>query len=182
MAIFSLHLLFPLFSESLGANFLQIGIIFALLSLPILCGPFFGNLADKYGRVRIMFISAILSSLVFLFTFFVKDIKSLFISSIFLAILLNLFYPALEGRVAQCMPRARIGEFNGVYRSIKLTGGGLGIFLVGPIADKFGINAPFLMGFVIMLVLAIIIRFRVLRIDHTLEKETQKAFAKSVKG
>ena len=152
-------LILPLFSDDLGANFVVTGLIFAVFALPTVFEAPFSVFADKFDRKKILIIGGT-AAIVFFAAAFVSDgLTSLFVLSLFIALALALITPTIEGFATELMPRHKIGELNGVYRSVGLLAGACGSFIVGPIADKFSIQAPFLFGAALMAVFLLIVIF-----------------------
>lgn len=148
--------LLPLFSDSLGASPIELGIIFALFSLPILFEAPFSVLADKYSNKKILALTSLLSIFVLVWLFFIESVLILFLLSFLLGLLFAFIFPLLNGTKTKLMPYRKIGELNGVTRSFTLLATGLGILIIGPLADKFSINSPFLVSAGLMFIFLIL--------------------------
>jgi len=143
--------LLPLFSNKLGANPIQISIIFALFYAPTLFEAPFSVLADHFNQKKILLLGSLGVIITLLVLFFASNIMWLFGLSFCWAVFLALIYPVLAGKATALMPREKIGELNGVHRSFIILASVIGIFVIGPIADNFGINYPFLLSALIMI-------------------------------
>ncbi|MEK9209317.1 MAG: MFS transporter [Patescibacteria group bacterium] len=146
-----------LLADSLGAKPIQLGLIFALFNLPILFEAPFSVFARKYSDKKILIFSSFLTIFVLLWLFFLKEIWFLVLASFLLGVLVSFAVPILEGDKTRLMPLAKVGELNGVTRGFTILGGGLGILIILPLADKFGIAFPFLASAVLMALFVILI-------------------------
>jgi len=152
-------ILLPLVYHSFGLSLWEIGVVYALFMMPVFFEGPFSVLADHVNK-RALFIFGALAALSIEFVMvWTQSIIMLFVLSLCLGIVFALLRPLIEGVVTNCMPRERIGELNGVYRSFILLALALGSFIIGPIADAFTIQAPFLIGAVFMGIFFIIVLF-----------------------
>lgn len=168
--IFSLasagHLvLLSLFSHSLGAKPIQLGLIFALAYLPILFEAPFSVLAGKYSDKKILVLTSFLSIFILVWIFFLKNVWFLLLPSFLLGLLTAFIFPILEGDKTRLMSLAKVGELSGVTRGFTILGGGLGIIITGPLADRFGISFPFLASALLMVLFLILVPFLWRKID-----------------
>lgn len=152
-------ILLPLFSDSLGASFMQIGLIFALFNLPTLLEAPFSLLGDRHGRKRMMLIGSTFAAFLFLVIFFIRDLTSLFIGAMLLSAGFAMVLPSLEGAMTLRMPANKKGQFTAVSWDMRTLGAALGIFAVGPLADIFSVNAPFLLGVALMVIVFLVTIF-----------------------
>ncbi|MBI2039327.1 MAG: MFS transporter [Candidatus Niyogibacteria bacterium] len=142
--------LLPLFSEALGATPIQIGAIFALSLVPFVFEAPFAVLAEHFSNRAIVLSSGIFSTVTLALLYFIQDLRLLSLLAFFLGLSFAMVVPILGGRATGFMPKRHIGELNGVYRAVGALAGGIGILIVGPLADRYGINAPFLLSAVLM--------------------------------
>lgn len=149
----------PFFSDSLGASPIQLGLIYALFSIPLLFEAPFAVLADSYDNKKMFIAGSLLSILFLLILFFAQDLTMLFLLSFFLGASLTIIVPVIEGNVTGLMAHHKVGELNGVYRSIVLIGMALGTFVVGPISDLWGVKYSFLMSAGIMFLFLVLALF-----------------------
>lgn len=158
---FGALIVLPLFSDKLGANYIQTGLIYAIFALPTVFEAPFSIFSERFDRKKIL-IAGGLASVLFLGGAFMSDsVISLFTFTLFMALAFALINPAIEGIATELMPRPKIGELNGVYRSVVLLAAAIGSLVVGPIADRFSIQTPFLVGAGLMTVfVALVLLFK----------------------
>ncbi|MBI1957559.1 MAG: MFS transporter [Candidatus Niyogibacteria bacterium] len=142
--------LLPLFSEALGATPVQIGMIFALSLAPLIFEAPFAILADHISNRAIVLAGGSAATAILAALYATHDLRWLAVFAFLLGLSFALMAPALGGRATGFMPKAHIGELNGVYRAVGALSGGIGILIVGPLADRYGINAPFLLSAFLM--------------------------------
>jgi len=157
----SIGMLLALFAKTLGANFLQIGLIYALFHIPILFQGIFSVVGDKQGKLNTLSTGVFIGLIVLVTMFFIKDITYLFITSIFLSITFASIIPNIEGKVTQLLPKMHLGENTGVYVASNHFGAALGPILSGVLADYLGLNYVFLLcAFIFLLILIYIKNFK----------------------
>ena len=149
----------PLFSDKLGANYIEVGLIYAFFWVPAFFEAPFSMLVDKFSKKNILVCGGLLSILFFVAAYRAENLKALFILSFFMALSISLIKPVIEGLATELMPHNKIGEFNGVYRSVTLAAMASGSFIIGPLADKFTIQAPFLLGALLMAIFSVAVLF-----------------------
>lgn len=149
------EVLLPLFSETLGAGPIQIGIVFALAVLPFFFEAPLSVLSDHISNRKIILSSGLSAALLLTLLFFTQSLMWVFILSFLVGLSFALILPTLDGNATALMPRSNLGEFNGVYRAIYIFGAGVGILVMGPLADAFGINAPFLLSAGVMVLFSL---------------------------
>lgn len=140
----------PLLYRAFGVSLLEIGIIYAIFMMP---GFFEGPLslvADRANKKMLLIGGALAAFSLEVLMALVNSTVALFGFSLLLGISFALLRPIIEGMMTNCMPHAQVGEFNGVYRSFVLLALALGSFIIGPIADAFTIQTPFLIGAFLM--------------------------------
>lgn len=159
IVLYTPTLLLPLFSKELGANFIQIGIIYSLFYLPIISEVPFSILSDKVNKKTTMMLGALFTAIVLFWLFKIHSIKTIFIASFLLSVSSSALISSLSGAITDSMPKEKTGEFTGVNKTLESLGAALGVFFVGPLADKFSINTPFILGFGLMMVVFLCIIF-----------------------
>ena len=157
---FGALIVIPLFSDWLGASYIETGLIYAAFGIPVLFEAPFSIFVQNFNRKKVLMTGGLLSLLFLTAAYMADNLIQLFILSLFLSAALSLLKPVIEGLATEIMPRHKIGEFNGVYRSVMLAAAASGTLVVGPIADKFSIQAPFLLGAVLMIVFLGIVLLR----------------------
>lgn len=155
----SSSVLLPLFSDALGASPVQIGLVYALALLPFVFEAPFSVLSDHLSNKKILMLAGTFAALVFVFLFFAKSVYWLFPLAFLVGLSFAVMIPTIEGRATALMPKDHIGKLNGVYRAVNHLGYGLGILVVGPFADMFGINSPFLLASALMLLFVFFVAF-----------------------
>lgn len=159
-AQYSLGLLLPLFSKSLEANYLQIGIISALAAIPLLFQAPFSIFADRYGKKRVMKMGFLASGAIFIALMLTNNLLMLAILAFLLSTSFSISMPALEGELTKLIPNEQKGKLGGIVEGIMHLGAAFGTFVIGPMSDTFGLKSAFLIGFFIMVALLIILSFR----------------------
>ena len=138
----ALGMVLPLFLDSIGADFIQIGLITAAYYASDFAEPLFA--ATKRPR-RVVFIGILISTLLFVVLFFVKNLAWAFILSVLLGFAISAVYPILLGKMGQLMPRNKVGEFSAVTYAIRGIGAGLGPIIAGLMSDLYGLQYAFLL-------------------------------------
>lgn len=156
---FGMLIVLPLFSDKLGASFVEIGLIYAVFALPTVFEAPFSIFSKKLDRKKVLIFGGLASILFLSGAFASDDIISLFIYTLLVALAFALINPVIEGVATELMPKPKIGELNGVYRSVVLLAAATGSFVVGPIADIFSIQTSFLLGVVLMTVFVVVVLF-----------------------
>ena len=165
---FSTFIVLPLFSDKLGANYAETGLIYAAFGIPALFEAPFSVLTRTFNRKVVLSAGGFFSALCLAAAYLADSLLTLFVLSLLISLGLSLLRPVIEGMATELMPRHKVGEFNGVYRSIVLLAAAVGSFVVGPIADKFSIQTPFLLGAVLMTVFLVVVLFS--RLPNNSEK------------
>lgn len=173
-AQYSLALLLPLFSESLEANYFQIGIISALAAIPLLFQAPFSIFADRYGKKMVMKTGFFVSGIIFLALIFTNSLLGLAVLAFILSASFSISMPALEGELTKLMPSEQKGKLGGIVEGIMHLGAAFGIFIIGPISDAFGLKSAFLLGFFIMILLLITLSFKNKEPMPSIEKNLTK--------
>lgn len=149
--------LLPLVYNAFGVSLWEIGLIYALFMMPgFFEGPF-SVIADHVHKRMLLMIGAGVSVVVLSMMLYADSIGALFILSLCLGIVFALLRPLIEGMVTNCMPHNHVGELNGVYRAFVLLALAIGSFIIGPIADAFTIQAPFLIGALLMCLFLVLV-------------------------
>lgn len=156
----SVALTLPLFSIFLNANYFQVAAILALSTVPMLFQAPFAIIADKYGKKKIMKIGFLISGIIFLALLFTNSIVMLGILAFLLSVSFSISTPAIEGELTKLMPYDKKGKFGGITEFAIHLGAACGMFIIGPIADKFGLKSAFLLGLFIMILLLTILSLK----------------------
>ncbi len=136
--------LLPFYARSLGAAGLTLGLIFSGFSLArFVFMPFIGRLSDRFGRKR--FITAGLA----IFTLFsfaylkVDSIGSLLLVRFLHGAASGMVVPVAQAYIGDIAPKGREGSVMGTFMVFLFTAFGIGPLVAGPLADRFGLGAPF---------------------------------------
>ncbi|MDQ0901219.1 MFS transporter [Paenibacillus sp. V4I7] len=121
-----------------------------------LCAPFWGSLADKYGRKPMLVRSGIGLSLVHFANFFVHDPFTFILVRIFQGFMAG-FSPASIALVGTNTPEKHVGYALGVISTSSAAGGILGPLAGGMLSHWMGLRACFVASGLITLVSAFIV-------------------------
>lgn len=106
----------PQFVDSLGGTTSQIGVVMGSFTMAsVVLRPYFGKLADRYGRKKIMLAGAGCFALLFALYAQVQNIIPLYALRIFHGIAHGSYLAASYAYVADLAPLKRRGEVMGVY-------------------------------------------------------------------
>lgn len=119
----------PLVALSLGASVVELGLIgtTGTLAFTLACS-FTGKLADRYDRRRLMGISAIATSVVFLLLVFTENLWLLMLGAALGWGLLAMFWPALQATLAEGRDRSQLVKTLGMFNMFWTIG-----FMCGPL-------------------------------------------------
>lgn len=135
-------MILPLFLDSIGANFWQIGIIAAAFHLPTMAQHHF---AIKKNPHRIATLGMLSATLLFIALFFIKSVFITFFLAILLGLALAAVFPIMMGQMTKYMPKDKVAEFSAMTYSFRRFGAALGPILAGVLGDLYGINYAFLL-------------------------------------
>jgi len=106
----------PQFVASLGGTTSQIGIVVGLFTMAsVVLRPYFGKMADGYGRKKVMLFGAGLFALLFAIYSQVHDIVPLYLLRVMHGIAHGSYLAASYAYIADLAPLKRRGEVMGVY-------------------------------------------------------------------
>jgi len=152
-------ILLPLVYRAFGVSLWEIGLIYAVFMMPAFFEVPFSVLADRTNK-RVLFIVGSLAAVgIELCMVWTHSVFVLFALSLALGTVFALLRPLIEGVITNCMPHERMGELNGVYRSFILLALAFGSFIIGPVADAFTVQAPFLIGAILMGIFFVLVLF-----------------------
>ncbi|MDK2790779.1 MAG: hypothetical protein PWP15_1288 [Methanothermococcus sp.] len=136
--------LMAIYAQSLGATNLEVGIIFGSFALARTMAQLpVGSLSDVYGKKIFMVIGTLFYGISTLFYNFVSTIAGLLVVRVFTGVFSSFITPVAGSYVATIAPKARMGEYMGVFNSAITLGLGVGPLVGGTLADIYGIEAPF---------------------------------------
>ncbi len=106
----------PQFVADLGGTTSQIGVVVGIFTMSsVVLRPYFGKLADKYGRKKMMLFGSGLFALLFAIYSQVQEIVPLYLLRVFHGIAHGSYLAAVFAYVADLAPLKRRGEVMGVY-------------------------------------------------------------------
>jgi DHA1 family multidrug resistance protein-like MFS transporter len=155
----------PLYLHDLGVTDKSIniwaGLIFAASFLmSALTSPYWGRLADKTGKRRMVIRSGVSLAAVYFLGAFVESPLQLLVVRLLQGVATG-FMPASLAIVASSVPEERTGFSLGLMQTATLTGGIIGPVLGGGLAHVFGIRTSFMVSGAIILGAAIAVRLLV---------------------
>ena len=149
--------LIPLYALSLNFGIVEISILFALVHVPYLLSFFLAELSDWFGKVNLIAIGFVLAALAFFAISFAMEVHAvIFIACLFLGLVLAILQPAINGLVTDITPRVQDGEMSGLFTATLKVSGFLVAILLGVLSDAFGLQFPFLVFGVLLLMMAAI--------------------------
>ncbi|MGP4059325.1 MFS transporter [Halobacillus sp. H74] len=107
-----------------------------------ICSPVWGKIGDKYGRKKILIISAAGLALSVLLMGFVTTVWQLFILRLFMGVFTG-FIPMSQALISTQTPKNIAGQVLGTLQTGSITGSLLGPMLGGWIADSIGYAITF---------------------------------------
>jgi len=153
--------LLPLYARDLGAAGLSLGMIFAGFSMArFVLTPFIGRLSDQHGR-RIFLAAGLAIYTCFSLAYMsAESAAHLIIIRVFHGASAGMVIPVAQAYVAEISPEGREGTHMGAFMVSLFTAFGIGPLIGGPLADRFGMRAPFFaMGALSAVALVLVLAF-----------------------
>ncbi|SFK18160.1 MFS transporter [Brevibacillus centrosporus] len=137
------------------------GISFGITFLAsALISPYWGSLADKYGRKPMLIRSGYSLAVLYFLTYFINDPYLFVVLRIFQGLLAG-FVPASIALVATNTPEKHVGYALGVMATSGATGGIIGPLVGGVVSHMWGNREAFLFSGAVVLIAALIATFLV---------------------
>lgn len=119
------------------------GLTFAVTFITaFIFSPIWGRIGDKFGRKRILIISAIGIGISVLLMGFATTVWQLFLLRLFMGIVTG-FIPMSQAFIATQTPKEVAGKVLGTLQTGSITGALMGPMLGGVLADTFGYSSTF---------------------------------------
>jgi len=137
--------LLPLYARDLGAAGLSLGMIFAGFSMArLLLTPFIGRLSDRFGRKIFLAAGLAVFSGFSLLYLSVETVSQLILVRALHGASAGMVIPVAQAYIGDIAPKGRESSFMGTFTVSLFTAFGIGPLLGGPLADRFGMSAPFI--------------------------------------
>jgi MFS family permease len=151
--------LLPLYARDLGAAGLSLGMIFAGFSMArFILTPFIGRLSDRFGRRVFLAVGLAAYSGFSLLYLSASTAGHLILVRALHGASAGMVIPIAQAYIGDIAPVGREGSFMGTFTVSLFTAFGIGPLLGGPLADRFGMSAPFyLMGSLSALALILVL-------------------------
>jgi MFS family permease len=135
------------------------GIIFAVTFITaFIFSPIWGKIGDRYGRKKILIMSAIGIGLSVLLMGFATSVWQLFLLRFLMGIVTG-FIPMSQALIAVQTPKESAGKVLGTLQTGSITGALMGPMLGGALADAFGFTNTFKWVSVTIFISAILVFF-----------------------
>jgi len=136
--------LLPLYARDLGATGIQLGMIFSGFAMArFLLTPFIGRASDRFGRKVFLAIGlAILSGFSLLYVWASTAGQLILVRALHGASA-GMVIPIAQAYIGDISPEGRESSFMATFTVSLFTAFGIGPLLGGPLADRFGMTAPF---------------------------------------
>lgn len=147
--------LIPAFAEYLGANYLQLGYIGTIRSLPYMFLPvIIGYLGDRFNRHMLFSSSVFVTGAATLMLAGARTIENILLVQVFLGIGFSFFWPLSEAMVSETAPLRDRTAALGTYGVAWGSGFLIGPLIGGFIAGQVGFQTAFLVAGVAVLMTA----------------------------
>lgn len=168
--------LIPLYSEYLGANSVEIGIIVAMFSLlPLFLSLYSGRLIDKMGPKLPLFYSICFGGLGLIVPSFLPNLLGLYTSQIMTGLAQMVFVIAMQS-LAGAFGQEKIREFYVFIFSIGVAAGSfIGPLISGILSQEIGYTSTFLaLGILLLLPICMVLFIEVTERNRNIKEEPKK--------
>jgi DHA1 family multidrug resistance protein-like MFS transporter len=136
--------LLPLYSDSLGASGLWIGVIFAAFSISrSLFMPFVGRISDRKGRRRFIVAGLLLYAAISLGYVWAGQISELTLIRVLHGVASAMIIPIAQAYIGELSPEGEEGKWMGYFNACFFTGFAFGPLLGGLLTDYLSMEAAF---------------------------------------
>lgn len=136
--------LMPLYARELGAHGLSLGLIFTGFSLAqFISMPLVGRLSDRFGRRLFLIVGLSLYAVFSLGYSLASGVAQLILVRVLHGATAGMVNPVAQAYIGDITPKGEEGARLGTFNVALFSAFGLGPLLGGPLADYFGIRAPF---------------------------------------
>ncbi len=143
----------PLMMEEIGANYIEMGVLFGLISIPSTLQVYVGRWADKVGWLNAVKVLSLILVPVLAITAFMESIVTAGLLILFSMALTISMGPVLHSFFDKSVDDSVEGEMVGVLELFKHSGQFLGPFMAGSVASAFGISNSFIFAAFLSLLL-----------------------------
>ncbi len=140
--------LLPVYTESLGATGVVVGVVFASFSISRgIVMPIIGRASDRRGRKVFIGTGLLAYSLVSLGYVWAGSPEQLIVVRLVHGAASGMIIPVAQAYLGEIAPENEMGKWMGYLNAAFLTGFGFGPFIGGAVSDRFGMPAAYyLMG------------------------------------
>jgi len=143
MVVATLWFIVPLFSQSLNADYLLMGTLFAAMYVPGLLRYWQSELSDWIGDKRVVIYFSLAGAAVSLPLILVQDMFYLFVLVIAVSTFVQGVTPSIGALLTKATPKDEMGELTGVFQTFKHLGFLIGPLVAGFVAEAYWVSAPF---------------------------------------
>lgn len=140
--------------------------------------PIWGRIGDKYGRKKILILSAAGLGLSVFLMGFATSVWELFLLRLFMGIFTG-FIPMSQALIATQTPKKVAGQVLGTLQTGSITGSLMGPLLGGVLADMFGYAATFKWTSITILLSGVIVLFgvREILVQHSADDNEHRSYS-----
>ncbi|MFA5523895.1 MAG: MFS transporter [Tissierellales bacterium] len=119
--------IFPIYASSVGASVIEIGLLYSMFSVvAILIRPIVGNIIDKKGRKKGIFIGVALYALVNILYFLARDYKYLLIARILQSLAASFLWISIDASISDISNKENRAKNFGILDQVQVKGEFLG--------------------------------------------------------
>lgn len=134
----------PLYTDSLGATGIMLGIVFSSTPLTMaLCSPFMGRLSDRLGKKLLITSGLAVGSFIAITFVWATNSADLITIRLLQGISNAMVVPIVMAYMGELSPKGQEGSYMGVYSMMAFLGMAAGPLAGGVIADSWGMDSSF---------------------------------------